>query len=75
MLHVSATKLRKDLFEILKRVEAGEKVVIRHNRKEVAFMISTQKSDWRSKVGMKPKLLVPPEEIIAPFVDIWEEYI
>jgi prevent-host-death family protein len=75
MLNVSATKLRNNLFEILKRVEAGEKVVITHKKKEVAFIVSAKKSDWREKVGMKPKLLVPPEQIIRPIEDIWEDYV
>lgn len=74
MLNITATKLRSNFFEILKKVEAGEKVVISHKKKEVAFMIPVQKIDWRAKVGMKPKLLVPPEEIIRPVEDIWEEY-
>lgn len=74
MLNISATKLRHNLFEILKRVEAGEKVIITHNKKEVAFLVSTKKSEWRANVSMKPKLLVSPEQIISPIEDIWEDY-
>jgi prevent-host-death family protein len=75
MLNVSATKLRNNLFEILKRVEAGEKVMITHKKKEVAFIVSAKKSEWREKVETKPKLLVPPEQIIGPIEDIWEDYV
>lgn len=74
MLNISATNLRGNLFEILKKVEAGEKVIIRHNKKEIACIVPLKKMDWRTKVTSKPKLLVSPEEIIKPIEDIWEDY-
>ena len=75
MLNISATNLRGNLFAILKKVEAGEQVVITHNKKKVAYLKPVKKEDWRNQVVQKPKLLVPPDEIIKPVDDIWESYI
>lgn len=33
------------------------------------------KGDWRDKMTIRPRLLVPPEEIIHPIKDIWEGYL
>jgi len=74
MLEITATSLRGNLFAILKRVESGEKVVITHNKKKVAYIKSVKKTDWRKPNAEKPKLLVSPEELIKPIEDIWDEY-
>lgn len=75
MQTISATNLRGNLFEILKRVQAGEKIIISHKRKEVACIMPLEKADWRKKVKEKPKLLVSPEEFIKPIEDIWDDYV
>ena len=75
MLNITATSLRGNLFAILKRVEAGENVVITHNKKKVAYIKSVKKIDWRKQNVEKPKLLVSPEELIKPVEDIWDAYI
>ena len=75
MINISATSLRAKLFEILKRVESGEQIVVTHNKKKVAYLTSIKKQDWRNQLSEKPKLLVPPDEIIKPLTDIWEDYI
>ncbi len=75
MINITATSLRGNLFAILKRVEAGENVVITHNKKKVAYIKSVKKIDWRKHNTEKPKLLVSPEELIKPVEDIWDDYI
>ncbi|NWH06789.1 type II toxin-antitoxin system Phd/YefM family antitoxin [Desulfobacter latus] len=75
MINISATSLRGKLFEILKRVESGEQIVVTHNKKKVAYLSPIKKHDWRNQLSEKPKLLVPPDEIIKPVTDIWEGYI
>ncbi len=74
MTRVSASKLRKDLFAYLDRVLAGETVVIERNKREVARLVPTRQLNWRDRMSTAPKLLVPPEELIEPIGDIWEEY-
>ncbi|MBT4504627.1 MAG: type II toxin-antitoxin system prevent-host-death family antitoxin [Gemmatimonadetes bacterium] len=74
MIKVSASKLRKDLFEYLDRVLAGETVVIERNKREVARLVPTRQLNWRDKMSNAPKLLVPPEDLIEPIDDIWEEH-
>ena len=34
MLNITVTNLRGNIFEILKRVQAGEQVIITHNKKK-----------------------------------------
>jgi len=75
MTRVSATKLRNNLFEYLDRAAAGETVVIERNNQEVARLVPTRRQNWRDKMKIKPKFLVPPEELIEPIDDIWEEYV
>ena len=75
MTRVSATKLRNNLFEYLNRAAAGETVVIERNNQEVARLVPTQRLNWRDKMKIKPKFLVPPEDLIEPVEDIWEEYV
>ena len=74
MTRVSATKLRNNLFEYLDKAAAGETVVIERNNREVARLVPTRQLNWRDKMNVKPKFLVPPEDLIAPVDDIWEEY-
>jgi len=31
--------------------------------------------DWRTRMSIKPEILVSPDEIIQPMDDIWKEYI
>lgn len=75
MITVSATKLKEHLFEYLDKVAHGEVVVIEHNKQEIARLVAAQPTDWRDKMTVQPKLLVPPEEIIAPIEGVWEDYI
>lgn len=75
MTRVSATKLRNNLFEYLDRAAAGETVVIERNHQEVARLVPTKRLNWRDKMKIKPRFLVPPEELLEPIDDIWEEYV
>ena len=74
MIKVSATKLRNNLFNYLDKAAEGETIVIQRNNKEVARLVSTNHINWRDKMTLKPKVLVPAEELIKPIEDIWEEY-
>jgi prevent-host-death family protein len=75
MTRVSATKLRNNLFEYLDKAVAGETVVIERYSREVARLVPTQQLNWRDKMNVKPEFLVPPEDLIEPVGDIWEEYV
>lgn len=68
------SKLRKNLFDYLDKAAEGETIVIQRNNKEVARLIAVNRMDWRNKMTIKPKILVPPEELIEPIEDLWEEY-
>jgi len=75
MLTVSATGLRKDLFNYLDKVASGEIVVIQRNNQEVARLVPTAQGNWRDKMTVQVRLLVSPEELIQPLEDVWEEYV
>ena len=75
MITISATKLRNSLFDCLDRVEAGETIVIQRNNREVARLVSAGQADWRKRMSIRPKIISPPDEIIKPMEDVWEEYI
>ncbi len=75
MIKVSATKLRKNLFDYLDKTAAGEIIIIQRNNQEVARLIPTAQTDWRAKMKNTPKLLVSPEELMEPLEDIWEDYL
>lgn len=75
MLTVSATNLRKDLFNYLDRVASGEIIVIQRNSQEVARLVPTGGGNWRDRMSVKAKLLVSAEELIQPLEDVWEAYL
>lgn len=75
MLTVSATNLRKDLFNYLDKVASGEVIVIQRNSQEVARLVPTGKGNWRDKMTAKVRLLVSAEELIQPLEDVWEAYV
>ena len=81
MIKVSATKLRNNLFDYLDKAAEGETIIIQRNNQEVArlvpgdFLITTQQTNWRDKMTIKPKIMVSPEELIKPIEDIWENYV
>ena len=74
MIKVTATKLRNNLFDYLNKVSEGETIIIQKNNKEVARLISAHQENWRDKMTIKPRIMVPPEELIKPLEEIWEEY-
>ncbi len=74
MIRVTASKLRQNLFEYLDRVSQGETIVIQRNNQDVARVIPTQTTNWRDQMSVQLKLLVSPEELMAPMEDIWEDY-
>jgi prevent-host-death family protein len=66
MTTISATQFRTHLFEYLDKVEKGETLIIKRHRQEVARLIPSQPTDWRERMALQPKLLVSPEQLIAP---------
>jgi len=75
VIKVSATKLRKYLFDYLDKVSAGEIIMIQRNNQEVARLVPAKQMNWRDKMKATPELLVLPEELIKPLADVWEEYV
>ncbi len=75
MIIVSATKLRKNLFEYLDKIAKGETIIVRRNKRDVAQLVPFHKIDWRDKMKVQPTLLADPEKIIEPLDDVWEEYL
>ena len=75
MIKTSATNLRNHLFEFLEKVQNGETIVIHRNKKDVAKLITANKLNWRDQMKIKAELLVPPDEIIKPIEEIWQDYI
>lgn len=75
MRTVSATNLRNDLFNYLDLVESGEVIIIQRNNQEVARLVPAAGSNWRDRMSVSVKLLVPAEELIQPLDDVWEEYV
>ena len=47
MITISATKLRKIIFDFLDKVAEGETIVIQRNNQEVVRLLSLHKPDWR----------------------------
>ena len=74
MLRITATKLRSRLFEVLDRAAAGESTIIERNGKEVARLVPTQQPDWRGRMKVGARLLVPPDQLVEPLEGVWEEY-
>jgi len=74
MIVVSATKLRQNLFELLEKAVNGETIVIQRNNEEVARLVSFRRTNWRERMTIKPEILVPPDELLKPIEEGWEEY-
>jgi len=55
-------------------VDAGETIVIQRNNKDVARLMSIKQVNWRDKMTQKPEILVLPEDIVKPMLDLWEDY-
>ena len=72
MLKVSATTLRRHLFDYLDKASEGETVIIRRNNQEVARLVPTKHVNWRKKMHVKPELLVAPEALMQPIEEMWD---
>ena len=70
---VSATKLRKNLFEYLNRITRGETFVIERHNQPVAKLSAVDKIDWRDKRRTTLTINVSEKELIQPLED-WDEY-
>ena len=77
MIAVTATKLRNNLFDLLDQVSKGEVITVQRNGEEVALLVPPKKSDWRDRMTIIPKLLVPPDQAFAPMEneEEWEDYL
>ena len=74
MIRVTASKLRQNLFDFLDKATSGEIIVIQRNNKDVARLVPAGHSNWRDKMRINPRILVPPDELVKPIDDIWEGY-
>ncbi|MCP4417633.1 MAG: type II toxin-antitoxin system prevent-host-death family antitoxin [Chloroflexi bacterium] len=74
MIKVSATKLRKYLFDYLDKATAGEIIMIQRNNREVARLVPITQTNWRDQMKITPQLLVSPEELMKPLDDVWQDY-
>ncbi len=70
---VSATKLRKNLFEYLNRITRGETFVIERHNQPVAKLSAVDEIDWRDKRRTTLTINVSEKELIQPLED-WDEY-
>jgi len=75
MITISAIKLRNNFFKYLEKVVDGETILIISNNQKVAKLVPTTIPNWRKHIKAKLKLLVPPEAIIKPIEDIWDDYV
>ena len=75
MITVTATELRKRIFEYLDMISAGQTIVVIRNNKEVAKMTPTQRRDWQDGMEEKIEIKVPETELIQPLEDIWENHV
>ena len=75
MIRVSATNLRKNLFDYLDKVNRGEIIVIQRNNREIARLLPMHEANWRERMSIRPKLRVSADDFIEPVEDTWEDYI
>lgn len=75
MLKVPAPKFRAHLFDSLDQVTEGETIIVERNHQEVAQVTPTQRPNWRERMTITPKLLVPADEFIKPLPDVWNDYL
>jgi prevent-host-death family protein len=77
MITVSATELKKKRFDMLARVSAGEVIAVHRNGEKVALIVPSKKDDWRERMKIVPKFLVPPEQAFATMENEgeWETYL
>ena len=75
MVTVTATNLRKNLFQYLDRVAAGETIIIQRNDHEVARLVTTTPRNWRTGLQQELTLLVDVDTLMQPLDDVWEAYI
>lgn len=74
MIKGTATKLRSHIFEYLQKAAKGETVAIRLNGADVAMLVPVKIKNWRDRMKIKPKLLMPAERAFEPVVHIREDY-
>jgi len=74
MLHITATKLREDLFSVLKKVSQGSVMSIDLNGKEVARLVPAKLTNWRQLITEKATLKGDAESVFEPLSDIWKDY-
>lgn len=72
MMVISVNELQADLSMYLDEIGKGKQIIIQKNKKDIALLSPVPKADWRDKMTVRPKLLVPPEEIVEPMIDLWE---
>ena len=74
MTTITASALRKELFQALATVGEGAVLSVTWKGKEVARLVPAPGRDWRRGMRTRPRLLVPPEQAFAPLADDWDGY-
>ena len=72
MIVISVNELQADLSMYLDEIGKGKQIIIQKNKKDIALLSPVPKADWRDKMSVRPKLLVPSEKIVEPMTDVWE---
>lgn len=75
MVTMTASQLRKELFQALERVVHGETVEVCWKGARVARIMPVCEGDWRDGMSQQPRLTCSPEEAFAPMEDVWEEHV
>ena len=72
---VTATKLRNNLFSYLDKARHGESITVLLKKQEAARLIPAARLDWRAGMTEHVVIVCPPDELIKPMDDIWEDYL
>ena len=75
MKSFSITRLRREIFSIIEDVGEGESVEVTRNGVPVAIINPIDRSVWRDRLKIIPKLLMDVEDAFAPLDEEWEPYI
>jgi len=75
MIVITANETKDNLFKYLDEITDGKKIIIQKDQKNIACLSHIPSEDWRNKMTIRPKLLVPPEKLMEPLSDIWEGYV
>lgn len=70
-------KIESDILNLplLKQLIGKTVEIIMLIEPEKARPVKEKQTDWRTRMKVRPNLLIDPEKIIGPAEDIWEDYV